>query len=139
MEARLPAQAARIRQAEAQLEEVRAQQRFALGGVGAEVEVAYAEVVDWQKRVDAYAKAVKTAKSWLVMVQQGIEVGTVAEKELLDPAKAYATNKFAQMNAVMELDMAMSAPAKATGWDASRPTAAEHGGPRRVPHDRPDA
>lgn len=112
---------ARIRQAEAQLDEVRAQQRFALGGVGAEVEVAYAEVVDWQKRVDVYAKAVKTAKKWLVTVQQGIEVGAVAEKELLEPAKAYATNRFNQMNAVMELDMAMSRLAKATGWDAIAP------------------
>lgn len=115
------AQGARIRQAEAQLEEVRAQQRFALGGVGAEVEVAYAEVVDWSKRADAYGKAVKTAKKWLVTVQQGIEVGTVAEKELLEPAKAYATNRFNQMNAVMELDLAMSRLARATGWDAIAP------------------
>src|SRR5262249_58320312 len=60
--------AARIRFAEAQLEEVRAQQRFALGGVGTEVEVAYAEVVDWKRRSDAYAKAVGYAKKWLVMV-----------------------------------------------------------------------
>jgi outer membrane protein TolC len=112
---------ARIHQAEAQLDEVRAQQRLALGGAAAEVEVAYAEVVDWQKRVDVYAKAVKTAKKWLVTVQQGIEVGAVAEKELLEPAKAYATNRFNQMNAVMELDMAMSRLAKATGWDAIAP------------------
>ena len=115
------AQGARIRQSEAQLEEVRAQQRFAMGGVGAEVEVAYAEVMDWTKRVEIYAKAVRTAKKWLVTVQQGIEVGTVAEKELLDPAKAYATNRFNQMNAVMELDMAMSRLAKATGWDSIAP------------------
>jgi outer membrane protein TolC len=113
--------AARIRQAEAQLDEVRAQQRLALGGVGAEVEVAYAEVVDWQKRTEVYARAVKTAKKWLVTVQQGIEVGAVAEKELLEPAKAYATNKFNQMNAVMELDMAMARLAKATGWDSIAP------------------
>ena len=115
------AQGARIRQAEAQLEEVRAQQRFAMGGVGAEVEVAYAEVVDWSKRGEIYARAVKTAKKWLVTVQQGIEVGTVAEKELLEPAKAYATNRFNQMNAVMELDLAMSRLARATGWDAIAP------------------
>lgn len=112
---------ARIRQAEAQLDEVRAQQRFALGGVAAEVEVAYAEVIDWQKRVDTYSKAVKTAKKWLITVQQGIEIGTIADKELLEPAKAYATNKFSQMNAVMELDLAMSRLAKATGWDAIAP------------------
>ena len=116
-----PAQAARIRYAEAQLEEVRAQQRYALGGIGAEVEVAYAEVLDWKKRVDAYTKAVKTAKKWLVMVQEGIDVGAVEEKDLLEPAKAYALNKANQLNAVMELDMAMSRLAKATGWDAIAP------------------
>jgi outer membrane protein TolC len=116
-----PAQWARIKFAEAQLEEVRAQQRFALGGIGTEVEVAYAEVVDWKKRADAYAKAAKTAKRWLVMVQEGIDIGTVEEKDLLDPAKAWALNKFNQMNAVMELDLAMSRLAKATGWDAIAP------------------
>ena len=114
-------QVARIQQAEAQLDEMRATQRLALGGVAAEVEVAYAEVVDWQKRADAYTRAVKTAKRWLVTVQQGIEVGAVADKELLEPAKAYATNRFNQMNAVMELDLAMSKLAKATGWDAIAP------------------
>jgi outer membrane protein TolC len=114
-------QTARIRFAEAQLDEVRAQQHFALGGVAAEVEVAYAEVIDWKKRVDIYAKAVQTAKRWLVMVQQGIDIGTVADKELLDPAKAYALNRFNQLNAIMELDMAMSRLAKATGWDAIAP------------------
>jgi outer membrane protein TolC len=116
-----PAQYARVKYAQAQLEEVRAQQRFALGGVGAEVEVAYAEVVDWMKRVEVYARAVKTAKKWLVMVQQGIDVGTIEDKDLLEPAKAYATNKFNHLNAVMELDLAMSRLAKATGWDAIAP------------------
>jgi outer membrane protein TolC len=116
-----PAQAARVRYAEAQLEEVRAQQRFALGGVGAEVEVAYAEVLDWKKRMESYGKAVKTAKRWLLMVQEGIDVGAIEEKDLLEPAKAYATNRGNQLNAVMELDLAMSRLAKATGWDAIAP------------------
>src|SRR6185503_4156064 len=108
-------QAARIRFAEAQLEEVRAQQRFALGGIGVEVETAYAEVVDWKRRADAYSKAVGYSRQWLVMVQQGIDVGTREENELLEPAKAYAIQRFNQMNAIMELDMAMARLAKATG------------------------
>ena len=112
---------ARMRFAEAQLAEVRAQQRFALGGVGAEVEQAYAEVADWSKRVAIYQKAVSTAKKWLITVQSGIDMGTVADKELLEPAKAYAQNRFNQLNAVMELDMAMARLAKATGWDAIAP------------------
>jgi outer membrane protein TolC len=114
-------QAARIRFAEAQLEEVRAQERFALGGIGVEVETAYAEVLDWKKRVEAYSKAVGYSRQWLVRVQQGIDVGTVEEKELLEPAKAYALQRFNQMNAIMELDMAMARLAKATGWDAIAP------------------
>ena len=114
-------QAARVRFAEAQLEEMRAQERFALGGIGAEVELAYAEVVDWKKRADAYAKAVRYARQWLVMVQQGIDVGTMPEKELLEPAKIYATNRFNLLNATMELDVAMAKLAKATGWDAIAP------------------
>jgi outer membrane protein TolC len=114
-------QMARVRFAEAQLEEVRAQERLALGGVGAEVELAYAEVIDWKKRVDAYTKAVRFAKQWLVMVQQGIDVGTLPDKDILDPAKAYATNRFNLLNATMELDVAMAKLAKATGWDALAP------------------
>ncbi|WP_437552712.1 TolC family protein [Sorangium sp. So ce327] len=114
-------QSARIRAAEAQLEEMAATQRFAMGGVATEVETAYAEVVEAQKRLDAYTKAAKYGKRWLVMVQQGIDVGTMADKDLIDPAKAYATNRFNQLNATMDLDMAMSRLAKATGWDAIAP------------------
>ncbi|HMY15831.1 MAG TPA: TolC family protein, partial [Polyangium sp.] len=115
------AQSARIRYAQAQLEEVRALEKFATGGTGAEVETAYAEVVDWQKRVDAYYKAQSSAKKWMIAVQQGVDVGTREDKDVLDPAKSYATNRFAWMNATMELDMAMSRLAKATGWDAIAP------------------
>jgi len=114
-------QSARIRFAEAQLEEMRATEKFALGGAGVEVETAYAEVVDWQRRVDAYSKAVSYARKWLITVQQGIDVGTREEKDVLDPAKAFATNRFNLMNATMELDLAMSRLAKATGWDAIAP------------------
>lgn len=114
-------QAARIRFADAQLEEVRAQQRLSLGGVGAEVETAYAEVVDWKKRTDLYAKAVKYAKQWLVNVQSGIDIGTLEDKDLIEPAKTYATHKFNMQNATMELDLAMSKLARATGWDAIAP------------------
>lgn len=114
-------QSARIRFAEAQLEEMRAQQAFALGGVASEVEIAYAEVVDWKRRAETFAKATKFAKQWLVRVQAGIDTGTLEEKDLLDPAKQYATQKFNLLNATMELDLAMTRLAKATGWDAIAP------------------
>jgi outer membrane protein TolC len=114
-------QAARIRFAEAQLEEVRAQERLSLGGVGAEVETTYQEVADWRRRVDTYRTAVKRAKRWLILVQENIDVGTMEEKDLLEPARQYALQRFSMLNAIMELDMAMSRLAKSTGWDAIAP------------------
>lgn len=114
-------QEARLRQSKANLAEMKATVELADGGVEAEVRIAHAEVVDWKSRRDAYAKAMSRAKKWLITVQQGIDVGTVDDKELLEPAKQYALNRFNTMNATMELDLAMAKLARATGWDAIAP------------------
>jgi outer membrane protein TolC len=116
----LPAEA-RVRQADAQLEEMRATEQLALGGVGTEVEIAYDEVNDWKKRSEAYGKAVSAAKRWLVLVSQGIDVGTKETKDLIEPAKSYALNKVNQLNALYEYNLAMARLAKATGWDSIAP------------------
>jgi outer membrane protein TolC len=116
----LPAEA-RVRFADAQLEEMRATEQLALGGVGTEVEIAYDEVHDWRKRAEAYGKAVSAAKRWLILVSQGIDVGTKETKDLIEPAKSYALNKVNQLNALYEYNLAMSRLAKATGWDAIAP------------------
>ena len=112
---------ARIAYAEAQLQEVMALDRKALGGVAAEVEQAYAEVVDWQKRLDAYQKAEHYSRKWYVTVQQAIDIGTLDDDELLDPAKRYAEHRYNVLKSIMEYNLAMSKLAKATGWDAIAP------------------
>jgi len=116
----LPA-SARLDQARAQLEETRAIERYALGGVGVEVETAYAEVVSATKREEAYGRAESLAKKWLIGVQQGIDLGTEEEKALTDPAKEYAQQRFNHLNAIMDLNVAMSKLALVTGWDAIAP------------------
>ncbi|MFO0588658.1 MAG: TolC family protein [Polyangiaceae bacterium] len=116
----LPA-TARVRFADAQLEEMRATEQLALGGVGTEVEIAYDEVQDWKKRSEAYGKAVSASKRWLILVSQGIDVGTKETKDLIEPAKSYALNKVNQLNALFEYNMAMARLAKATGWDSIAP------------------
>lgn len=113
--------AARLRQAKSDLAEVGALRRLASNGVSAEVEAAHAEVRDWQRRRAAYMKSVGFAKKWLIRVQQGIDVGTIEDKELLEPAKAYALGRFNVLNATMELDLAMAKLARVTGWDAIAP------------------
>ena len=112
---------ARINQAEAKLMEMVAMDRQALGGVAAQVEEAYAEVIDWQGRLAAYEKAAGYAKKWLVSVQQAIDVGTMEEKDLVDPAKAWASHRYNVLSAIMEYNLALSKLAQVTGWDAIAP------------------
>ncbi|NUO49320.1 MAG: TolC family protein [Polyangiaceae bacterium] len=112
---------AKLKQAKSELAEVSAMKKLATGGVSAEVEATYAEVADWKRRRDAYAKSTGYAKKWIIRVQQGIDVGTIEDKELLEPAKAYALGRFNVLSATMELDLAMAKLARVTGWDAIAP------------------
>jgi outer membrane protein TolC len=109
---------ARVAQARAQLEELRATERYALGGVAVEVETAYREAEDAQRRLDAYADAAAYAKKWLILVQQGIDVGTNDEEDIVDPAKEWALKRFAVMSATFDYNVAVGKLAQATGWEA---------------------
>jgi len=111
-------QSARLAQAQAQLEEQRATERYALGGVGFEVEQAFREAEDAQTRLEAFARATGYARQWLIQVQQGIDVGTYDDEEIVDPAREYALKKFAQISATLDFNMALARLAQATGWDA---------------------
>jgi len=108
---------ARLAAARADLEVARASERFALGGVGAEVEGAYAEAADAARRLDAYLEATRYAKQWLVKVQQGIDVGTYDDEDLVDPAKEYAQQRLSVMAATYDYNVAMARLALVTGWD----------------------
>ncbi|MBW2524214.1 MAG: TolC family protein [Deltaproteobacteria bacterium] len=114
-------QVARIQQAQAQLDEVLALEEKATSGVAAEVAEAYAEAADWRKRLTAYRKASKLSKQWLSTVQQAIDVGTMDDDEIMDPAKSYAEHRYNVLRAIMEYNVALSKLSKVTGWDAIAP------------------
>jgi outer membrane protein TolC len=109
---------ARVAQAEAELEEVRAKERFALGGIGVEVETAYADAKAAERRLEAYTRAFGYARQWLIKVQQGIDVGTFEDEDIVDPAKEYALKKFSQMSATYDYNLALAKLAQVTGWRA---------------------
>jgi outer membrane protein TolC len=111
-------QSARVAQAEAQLEELRATERYALGGVGVEVEQAFAETRDAAVRLDAYTRATGYARQWLIKVQQGIDIGTFEDDDLVEPAREYAFKRFAQLSATFDYNVAVAKLGLATGWDA---------------------
>jgi outer membrane protein TolC len=110
---------ARVAQAQAQLEELRATERYALGGVAVEVETAYREAEDAGRRLDAYSEAAAYAKKWLILVQQGIDVGTNDEEDIVDPAKEWALKRFAVMSATFDYNVAVGKLALATGWESA--------------------
>jgi outer membrane protein TolC len=109
--------AARAAQAEAALEEIRATERYALGGVGVEVEKAYEEARDAERRLAAVGRATRFARQWLIKVQQGIDVGTFSDDDVVDPAKEYALQRFAYLNAIFDYNVAIAKLAQVTGWD----------------------
>lgn len=111
-------QTARLAQAEAQLEEQRATERYALGGIGFEVEQAFHDARDAQVRLEAFSRATGYARQWLIQVQQGIDVGTFDDEDVVDPAREYALKKFSQMSAILDYNMALARLAQSTGWDA---------------------
>ena len=110
-------QSARVDQAAAQLREMEASERYALGGVGQQVEEAYAEVQGARAKLDATSRAARFAQQWLIRVQQGIEVGTLDEEDLVLPAREFALQRFAQMSATFDFNMAYAKLTQATGWD----------------------
>lgn len=112
-------QSARVAKARAELEAMRATERYALGGVGLEVEQSYREAEDAKRRLDAWTRATGFAKRWVIQVQQGIEVGTQEERDLIEPAKEYALKRFSQMSAVFDYNMALAKLSLATGWDVT--------------------
>lgn len=139
------AQHTRISQAEARLQEVQATERFALGGIATEVEKAYLEAVDAETQLNAYSEAAGYARRWLIIVQQGIDIGAYEDNELIGPAKEYALKRFSEMNATFEYNVALGRLAQATGWsvvaddlvtDEPEPAPAEAEG---TPAPRPDA
>ncbi|HEX2732674.1 MAG TPA: TolC family protein [Polyangiaceae bacterium] len=118
-------QAAKRADAQAKLDEVRATEQFALGGVGVEVEKAYLEAVDAERRLQAYGESAEWARRWMITVQQGIDVGTYKDEDIVQPAKEYALRRFTEMNAAYEYNVALGRLALATGWDAALTGATE--------------
>lgn len=114
-------QAARTQQAESQLEETRAMERLALGNAEYEVEKAYADAVEAKGREEAWDRAEDLAKQWIVTVQDHIDLGTMDERALLEPLRAYGNARVAHLYALMDLNVTMSNLALVSGWDGAAP------------------
>jgi len=115
-------QAARTRQAEAQLEETRAMERLALGNAEFEVEKAYADAIEAKAREETWDKAEHISKQWISITQDHIDLGTWDETKLLEPLRAYGNARVAHLQALMDLNVTMSNLAMVSGWDSAAPS-----------------
>ncbi len=106
---------ARVRYAEWQLAETRDLEQYALGGVGVEVTTAYATARDALVREQAYGEAETLSKRWVSTISAAMSVGTREEREIIDPLRAYLTNRYNHLQAIMDLDLAYSQLALSTG------------------------
>ncbi|MGO8994880.1 MAG: TolC family protein [Polyangiaceae bacterium] len=113
---------ARIHEAESQLEEARATERFALGGVAVEVENAYGTAAEADTRERSWDMAEHKAKQWIVTVQNQIDLGTKQEKDLVEPLRAFVDARVNHVTALMDLNVSLSDLARTSGWDAAAPT-----------------
>jgi outer membrane protein TolC len=113
---------ARIHQAESQLEEARATERLALGGIAVEVESSYGTAVEADNRERSWGMAEHKAKQWIVTVQNQIDLGTKQEKDLVEPLRAYVDARANHVTALMDLNVALSDLARTSGWDAAAPS-----------------
>jgi outer membrane protein TolC len=108
-------QGARVAKAQADLEEMRATESFAMGGVASEVQEAYEAAQDAKRRLDAWHKAADYAKRWLISVQQGADLGLVEDDEFMEPAKEYALKRFNELTAIYDYNVALARLGQTTG------------------------
>jgi len=113
---------ARVAEAESSLEETRALERLAFGGVMVEVENAHGTAVEAKNREEAWARAEDKGKQWIATVQDSIDLGTADERALLEPLRVWGNARINHLQALMDLNLALSDLARASGWDGSAPT-----------------
>jgi outer membrane protein TolC len=113
---------ARMEQAEAQLEETRALERLALSGALVEVENAYGVAQEAKIREEAWDRAEHKAKQWISTIQDMIDLGTRDENALEWPLRSYVNSRVQHLTALMDLNVAMSDLARASGWDSAAPS-----------------
>lgn len=116
----LPNQA-RLVQSESQVEEARSLERLALGGIGVEVENAYGAVNEAKIREEAWSRNEHLAKGWLTSVQDAIDLGTKDERFLIEPTRFYIGARVSHVQAIMDLSIALSELARASGDDSAAP------------------
>jgi outer membrane protein TolC len=106
---------ARSRRLAAEADQAGFQQSAAMGGIMLEVRKAYGEVSEARQRVASLEKGEKAGKAWISAVAQNFAVGLAEARDFSDALVAFFGMRTRYLQAVYDLDVALSALARATG------------------------
>ena len=106
---------ARARKSRAEASEIEWRRSEAVGGILLEVRKAYGEVNEASARVIAMAKGEKAGKAWISAVAQKFAVGLAEARELSDALVAFFGMRSRYLQAVFDLNVAISSLARVTG------------------------
>jgi len=105
----------RARKFSAEANEVDHRRSEALGGIILEVRKAHGEVTEAAERVTALAKGEKAGKAWISAVAQKFAVGLAEVRELSDALVAFFGMRTRYLQAVFDLNVALSSLSRVTG------------------------
>ena len=86
-----------------------------MSGIMLEVRKAYGEVSEARQRVATMEKGQKAGKAWISAVAQNFAVGLAETRDFSDALIAFFGMRTRYLQAVYDLDIAMSSLARATG------------------------
>jgi outer membrane protein TolC len=111
---------ARAARLQAEAEEARLRREEALGGVGFEVQKAYADMIEAQKRIDVNRQGEKAGRIWLTGVSQKMALGTGEMREFADALIQYFLFRYQALQAVYDFDVAAATLTRAIGVDVTK-------------------
>lgn len=105
---------------EAQAEEVER-------GIRIEVSDLFNQVEDARRRVEAWGRGHRDGRAWFLAAVQADQIGAGEARDLVDAVRAYFTNRFNHMQAIFDLNAAVSKLERAVGGELIEATAWEPG------------
>jgi outer membrane protein TolC len=106
---------ARYRRAGADMRNIEARRREALGGIALEIDRAYADAVEARHRYEKTAHGEKIARGWYNAVDQNIQIGTAAAHEVVDAARAYFEMRLGHLRAIMDVNVTLAVLQRTAG------------------------
>jgi len=106
---------ARLDRAQAERREMEARRRQALGGIGLEIERAYAQLQEARARMVVSKGGERAARAWLVATYQNLMLGLVEPKELTDALLAFFTLRLRSLQAVYDVNAGWTSLGRSVG------------------------